>query len=218
MVDLDCETVREQVSALRDGEESDVGAADTHVRRCLACRSWLDDLDRVTSRHRLGVVRSPDLTATALREWDRRSDAGGRVRGWRLLLGMAGAASILVSVPRLFTGLGFWVWGEAHAHHVRELAAVELALGLGFVLAAWRPARFSAGLVPVYMVLVAVLGTVVTFDVLAGNTAWLSELVHVPLALGTVVLSVVQRRWGSDPGPDAEGWRPKFPPDEELAA
>lgn len=219
MVDVDCDTVREQVSALRDGEASDAGTADSHVRRCRACRAWLEDLERVTSRLRLGVVRSPDLTAAALSEWDRRSDTGGRVaQGWRLLLGVAGAASILVSAPRLITGLGFWVWGDAHAHHVREIAAVELALGLGFLLAAWRPARFSAGLVPVCIALVAMLGTVVTIDVLGDNTAWVSELVHIPVALGTVALGVVQRRSGQDPGPDAAGRRPHTPPGQELAA
>lgn len=216
---VDCEDVRERVSALRDGEEGDATPLGTHVRDCPPCRAWLDDLDRLTSRYRLGLVRSPDLTAAALAEWDRQSHAGASsADGWRWVLAAAGTASILVSATRLIAGLGPLVWGPAHAHHMREIAAVEVALGLGFLLVARRPSRFSAGLVPVCVALVALLATVVAVDILGGHTSWMSELVHVPLALGTVALGVVHRRSGRDPGPGSQRWGPGPAPDQELAA
>ena len=63
---MDCDALREALSARLDGEDPGVddAALDAHVAGCRACRAWAED---AAALHRLVRVRAadpvPDLTA-----------------------------------------------------------------------------------------------------------------------------------------------------------
>lgn len=94
-------------------------------------------------------------------------------------------AQLLTSLPYLVS--------LADAHVMRDLAAFELALGVGFLVAAARPAT-AAGLLPTAGALVVVLGVVVVADVISGRAAAASEAVHVTEAAGVGLLWLLASR------------------------
>ena len=93
-------------------------------------------------------------------------------RGLRVALAILGVVQLGVAIPAL---LG--ADGGVDTHSARHLGSFSIALAVGFLFAAWRPARVP-GLLPVVAALVAcVLGTSL-LDVIGGRTAVVSEANH----------------------------------------
>lgn len=182
-----CQPYREALSALADGEVAPVGrdALAHHLDRCTTCTTFAaatGDLDR-----RLRVAPAepvPDLTASVLEAVDtpRVERARARFAQLRVLLACVGVAQLLLAVPML---------GRV-GHASREAGIFELALGVGFLLVARRPAH-AGGLLPVAAV-VAALATVVSVgDVVAGTTSLVQETAHLLQLVGTGLLWALVR-------------------------
>jgi predicted anti-sigma-YlaC factor YlaD len=168
---MECEKFRIALSARLDGEEPGL-PADTiagHLAACVGCRGWLSRAERVTRAVRVQAVDVPDLTARiltaaceagALPEPSRRRWAV-TVGHLRWALGLLAALQLLLAVPDLLGTVG-------HAAHAsREVAAFDVALSVGLLIAAWYPeqARVFA---PVVATLVLCFATISAVDVLQG--------------------------------------------------
>jgi predicted anti-sigma-YlaC factor YlaD len=117
---------------------------------------------------------------------------------WRVTLAVVGVVQILQGLPAVVVGSA----GADHMAH--ELGAWGVALGAGFLYAAWRPAR-AAGLLPFVGALVAFLVVTTTRDVLAGNAGLADELSHLFEAFGLFLLWTVARFGRSPDQPALRG-------------
>ena len=189
-----CQPYRDALSALQDGEVAPVGheALQAHLDGCGTCTAFAaasDDLAR-----RLRVVPAepvPDVTASVLAAVDTPAVARARARfgQLRVLLAMVGVAQLVLAVGALLGA------GHLAVHATREAGIFELALGVGFLVVAARPARAS-GLLPVAAV-VAALATLTSLgDVAAGTTSLVQESAHVLELVGTGLLWGVDRHLG----------------------
>jgi predicted anti-sigma-YlaC factor YlaD len=190
--DPGCTEVREALSAQLDGERLELSSERlrAHLARCGACAAFDERAVRVTRRARIGAAAAvPDLTAPILTSLaDRHAGAGDRrTRQLRGLVALAGAVQLAFALPALLGLLG------PDLHLGRDLGALQLALGVGFLFAAWQPAR-AAGVLPVATVVA--LGVVVTAgsDVVRGAATVTAELTHLSELVGVVVLWALRRR------------------------
>lgn len=196
-----CEQWREAVSAQMDGEYPAVGpeALAAHARTCTDCLRFAEAIGALEGLPGLQVPepagRSVGIVA-AIRADERARAARGRPPSQgvaRIALTLVGIAQLLTSLPYLLS--------LADAHTMRDLAAFELALGIGFLVAAARPTT-AAGLLPTAGALVVVLTVVVVADVISGRVSVGSETVHVTEAAGLGLLWLLAPR-GKTP------WRPR---------
>ena len=179
-----CAQVREGISAGLDGEP--VGLAepviDQHLRACAACRGFQESVVGVTRAARVLVEptvadRSTSIVAALVDDREPRRDVGR----WRLITGVAGVVQAAIAMPALLGVMG------SDLHLGRELGVLQLALAVGFVLAAVQPRR-SHGVAPIAAV-VAVAGVVMAgVDVMAGAATLAEETVHLSQLVAVFVL------------------------------
>src|SRR5690606_14284206 len=177
---MGCEQVREALSARLDGEETGMAAArlEAHLAGCAGCAAWLAQAERLDRMVAHAQPVPPDLTAGILaavaadpRTRSRQAaEAVRRTRRMILRVALAVAAAVqVVAVLPVLAG--------ADLHLSREIASFELAMAVGFWLAAWRPER-ARGFVPVAVVLAAALALTSVVDVLSARTAPAYEAGH----------------------------------------
>jgi predicted anti-sigma-YlaC factor YlaD len=180
---MTCERIQVALSARLDGEDPQLPttALDEHVAGCAGCRAWLAGAQRVDRALR-PPADVPDLTAEVLasvaadrsaREAAAASAARGRRQILRVAVAVAAVAQLALAVPVLLSGLG--VAGDPHTS--REMASFDIALAVGFALAAWRPQRARA-FVPVAFVLAACLAATSVLDMANASTAMIHEAGH----------------------------------------
>lgn len=198
---MDCERAREAISALVDGEDPGVlrAAVDAHVDRCPGCRAWHEDVTGLARATRVAPADPvPDLTDTILASANPRALSASSpaqstgywpkvrrrsaARHARLALTFVGLFQLGLAVPALLFGADV----AASLHVAHELASWEVALGVGFLVAAARPAR-AYGMVPLVAVLVACLLSTTALDVVDGH-AGAAESLHVVELLGLAFL------------------------------
>ncbi|MCU1457310.1 MAG: conserved rane protein of unknown function [Actinomycetia bacterium] len=181
---MNCDGWRTAYSARLDGEDPGAGSRilDAHERSCAGCRAWAREADALHRSARVAALAPvPDFAAPILaalgpelvasRKAHQPDD--GRDLILRVVLAVLACAQILSALPALF---GDDAGVPIHtAHH---LGSLDLAIGVGFLAAAWRP-RSISGLLPVGMALVACTILTSTIDVLSGNAATGGELQHV---------------------------------------
>ncbi|GAB2937305.1 zf-HC2 domain-containing protein [Micromonospora polyrhachis] len=179
--------MRIALSARLDGEDPQAPATalDGHLTNCGACRTWLTQAEQVTRLVRVRAVEVPDLTASVLAAVaaDPKATAAARKRrtdtvyGTRQILrvavAVAAVAQLAVALPILLAGLGV----AADPHVSREMASFDVALSVGFVLAAYRPERAQA-FVPVAFVLAVCLAGTSIVDIANSTTALVHEMGH----------------------------------------
>jgi len=181
-----CSQVRESVSAQIDGEETPLTFEEvrSHLDGCEGCRTFQRTVIDVSRHGRVAAAEEvPDLTASILAacaEVDRSAGAR-RVRELRFLAGLTGVVQLLLALPLVFGVVG----PELHA--ARDLGVLQLAMGVGFVLAAVDPSR-ARGLVPVVAAAVAASVFVVGFDLVTGRADLVAELTHVAEVAGLAAL------------------------------
>lgn len=202
---VDCSTCREALSARLDGEDEGVPAAevDAHLETCADCREWQET---ATSLNRTLRVRAatpvPDLAAAIL-------DAAPPItppapRGWlvRTALGGVAVAQLTLGLAQVL-GTGSSVHG-GHAsgldssHLFNESTAWNLALGLGLLWTALRPAA-TAGMLPVTAAFVAVLIPYSASDLVNG-TATAGRVLSHSLLLAALLLLVITHFRDRGPG------------------
>jgi predicted anti-sigma-YlaC factor YlaD len=188
---MDCAAFRDATSAHLDGEDPgfDPPLLDAHRRSCAACAAWQASAERLARQVRVRPADTvPDLvpaiaaqvaTEQAAHWWE-------PAWPWRVTLVVVGLIQIVQGLPAV-------VFGAAGADHMaHELGAWGVALGAGFLYAAWRPNR-AAGLVPFVGALVAFLVVTTTRDIIVGNAGWADELPHLFEAFGLFLLWSVAR-------------------------
>lgn len=195
-----CAQWREAVSARLDGEDPDVPprVIDAHLEVCADCRRFaarIGALDVAMAATDSPVPdRSVDILA-AVRA-DRRIRTPRPAVSWRpaprIALALVGAIQLVTSLP--------YLWSLVGGHTVRDLAAFQLAVGVGFLVAAARPAT-AAGLLPTAGALVAVLAVVVVADIAGGRVAAGGETIHATEAAGVALLWLLTPRRGTPPRP-----------------
>lgn len=133
----------------------------------------------------------PDLTAAILTELgvdrNRMGADPRRVRRARLALTFVGLFQLGLALPVLF---GADVAASLHVAH--ELASWEVALAVGFLVAAARPDR-AWGMLPLVAALVACLVATTVADVVEGH-AGSGESLHVLEVIGLACLWVLADR------------------------
>lgn len=151
---------------------------EAHLAGCAGCAAWLAQAERLDRMVAHAQPVPPDLTAGILaavaadpRTRSRQAaEAVRRTRRMILRVALAVAAAVqVVAVLPVLAG--------ADLHLSREIASFEIAMAVGFGLAAWRPER-ARGFVPVAVVLAAALALTSVVDVLSARTAPAYEAGH----------------------------------------
>jgi predicted anti-sigma-YlaC factor YlaD len=193
-----CDQIREALSARLDGEETGVpaGALEAHLATCRDCAGWLAGAEEVTRAVRVHAIEAPDLTAQILAAVSAdAADLSSQVRRrsrrslMRLALGLTAVLQLAMALPILL-GLG------DIAHISREAASFDIAVAVGFALAAWRPGLARA-FEPVAFVLAGCLMLSSALDIMEGAARLAHETSHVAALVQAALL------WGlsRDNGP-----------------
>lgn len=188
-----CDDFRIALSARLDGEQFEVPAAelDAHLAGCPSCRAWLEAAQRVTRSVRAYPAEAPDLTAPILaavaedRAARTRPVIAQRRRILRFALALSAGLQLAMAVPML---LGL----QDVAHDTREAASFDIALAVGFALAARWPERARA-FVPVAFVLAGCLALTSAFDIAEGATLFTHEIAHLAALAQAALLWALSR-------------------------
>jgi predicted anti-sigma-YlaC factor YlaD len=201
---MSCTQIRDALSARLDGEDPgiDEAALYGHLAGCGGCRAFAHDAEDLHRAVRLEPAPAiPDLAPTVLaaigEDTLARRPAGTRRAGeepghelvqvLRWVLVALAIVQIVVAIPALLgNDAGLPV------HTARHLGSFDLALGIGFLYAAWRPQRIG-GMLPIVAALVVCLAVSSLLDVAAGNTAALGETHHLADFGGLLVMWLIGR-------------------------
>lgn len=190
---MTCEQCRQALSARLDGEEPGLPppAVDRHLAECADCTRFLQAgarLDGELQARRAEPV--PDLTPAILASVGALERAGRRSHGQRdarVGLACVGAVQLVLALATVLS-----TEAAVGLHASRELGSFAVGLGVGFLLAAWRPERAS-GLLPVVAALAACLTATALVDVLSARTTAAGESVHAVELLGLAFVWVLTR-------------------------
>jgi predicted anti-sigma-YlaC factor YlaD len=171
-----------------------------HLADCPYCAVWQELLHRLTRRVRLTSARAlpdrtPQLLAAVLADQSARRPARRAYRFTRWGLAIAAAAQLVIIIPALILGdAGAGV--PVQASH--ELGAFNLALAVGFLGAALRPARARGALLLVAPA-TALLVVLAIIDSALGQTTLLAETPHLIAVAGWALLAVLAKSTEEQP-------------------
>ena len=183
-----CDEVRLALSARLDGEEPglDPGAVRDHLSGCAGCRAWRESAAALTDVPALAALRqaqAPDLSGPIMAALGRqapepasRDEAQARRQVLRLAVALAAAVQLALAIPALVSAFVSGTTGVG-LHASREMASFDVAVAVGFLLAAARPARAKAFL-PVAVVLALCLAATSGLDLARGATTLGHEIGH----------------------------------------
>ena len=193
--------IRDALSARLDGEDPGVEevALYAHLAACQGCRSFAHDAEVLHRAVRLEPAPAiPDLAPAVLAAIGEDTRASTRTdhaaasshdlfQVLRWVLVALAVLQIAVAIPALLgSDAGLPV------HTARDLGSFDLALGIGFLFAAWRP-RHIGGMLPVVCAVVVCLALSSLLDVVSGNTAALGESHHLTDFAGLLVMWLIGR-------------------------
>jgi predicted anti-sigma-YlaC factor YlaD len=188
---MNCTQIRQAISARLDGEPLGIDRAtlDAHLASCADCLAFATEAGELHRGVRLAAAPEiPDLTPGILAAIGAETSSGDTQLALRWILAVLAFVQIAVAVPALVLGAD----ANLPVHTARHLGSFDVAIAVGFLFAAWRPSRIP-GLLPVVAALVACLVGSSMLDVLAGNTAALTEAHHVTDFAGLVVVWLLNR-------------------------
>lgn len=181
---MSCVNVRATLSAMLDGESVDAAGVAEHVRGCPACAQWRHQAEAVSTGLRARYEETPDLVEPVLAAVAEENRLGvaqqsavraGRRRLLRWAVGIAAVVQLALAIPALLTAAGVSTVDAVHTS--REMASFDIAVAVGFLLAAIRPERARA-FVPVAVVLSICLGMTSLMDISTGLTGLADEAGH----------------------------------------
>jgi predicted anti-sigma-YlaC factor YlaD len=191
---MTCMQIHQAISARLDGEtpELDEPTVYAHLAGCADCRAFAHDAEVLHRGVRLAPAPAiPDLTPGILAAIGAESLADTEPDTHltlRWILFAIAIAQIAVAIPALVFGND----ASLPVHTARHIGSFDVALGVGFLYAAWKPSRIP-GLLPVVVALVACLVGSSLLDVAAGNTGALGEAQHVLDFVGLAVVWLLSR-------------------------
>ncbi len=160
---------------------------ESHLSTCAACRAWRERAHEVTRRTRLAAARpvpSPDPSLlAAMRAIDRRDRWWRTLMPTRVALVVVALAQLALALPELLAG----TYREAPIHVAHEMGALDVALGVGFLVAAWRPLR-AQGMRAIVGCAALLLALTAVVDLLAGRTGLGDEAPHLLVLAGWLLL------------------------------
>lgn len=179
---MNCGAAREATSAMLDGELSspERTALEAHLDGCESCRAWREEAHEVTRRMRLESARALPVPGAAVLE---PLTAASR-RRWRSIE-LARAALMGIGVVQLLTTVPPLMFGqdrEAPIQVAHVIGSFDMALAVGFFVAAWRPTR-AEGMRTIVGCAALLLVVTAVIDLIAGHTNLGDEVPHL-LAVG----------------------------------
>lgn len=196
---MDCTDARTAISARLDGEDlpRDASVLHAHLAGCADCRAWETEASRLHRRTRVGTAPVVlDLTARVLAATATTSGSPASPDlALRVGLALVALVQIGIAAPALLLGED----AGLPAHTARHLGSFAVALGIGFLVAAWRPG-LAAGLLPVAAALAALIVVTSILDVVSGRAAATNETAHTTELVGLAGLWLVSR--SIRPGPE----------------
>jgi hypothetical protein len=178
-----CTGAREWFSAHRDSEAEPDTAALQHIEGCRHCERWAQAFDHVTRQARLRApMADAALTGSVIRIASTAPLVTRAMLG-RVLLTVATVSGMVIL---LLGAVGLFGHSHLGSADGRQAEALTVSLLGGFALAAWRPARLAAGLLPVAVLAAAVTVSISIVEVASGAVPIVDELSHVSLLIGAV--------------------------------
>ena len=188
---MTCERIRISISAALDGEAAPDPPAvvDAHLAGCASCRRFHASALRLHREVRVAPTPEvPDLTASILHAIGEDTRRAADVGPLRVVVAIMGLVQLGLFLPALLFGDD----AGLPVHSARHLGSFGVALGIGLVVAAWRPERV-AGLLPLATALVGCLVLTSVLDVTTADVAIGSELNHAAEVVGLVALWLLGR-------------------------
>jgi predicted anti-sigma-YlaC factor YlaD len=190
-----CAQIRVALSAILDGEEPGLHREEiaAHLAGCEDCRAWRSAAGSITEVVRSAAAPAPDLTEQVLaavaadRPAPVRSTAHPGVLRWAL--GISAVAQLLLALPALVADPNA---ADSAMHASREMASFDVAVAIGFLFVAGRPA-WARALVPVAVALAGCLLLTSTIDVSDGAAQLGHELNHLLAGVQAVLLWLLAR-------------------------
>jgi predicted anti-sigma-YlaC factor YlaD len=189
---MNCDRIQLSISAALDGEEAPEPATvvAAHVATCPDCRAYREGAEAIHREVR--VTAAPevvDLTPRILLAIGADGPAPDpEARALRLVVGILGLLQLGVALPALLFGSD----AGLPVHTARHLGSFGVALGIGLLVAAWRPDRV-AGLLPLATALVVCLVVTSILDVTTAHVPPSGELDHATEVVGLVSLWLLSR-------------------------
>jgi predicted anti-sigma-YlaC factor YlaD len=187
-----CDQSRDLLSARLDGEatEDEVAVLGRHLASCPDCSDFAGSLEGVDRLTRLIPAEPvPDLTAAVMAAAaPAPAPHHHRREAARWSLAIVAITELLLALPSLLTDSS----GRS-VHTTRELGSWSAALAVGFLVAAWQPAR-ARGMLPLGVVLAGVLTLGALFDILAGTAGGAGESAHLLEVAGVALLWLLAKR------------------------
>ena len=186
---MNCDSARIAISALLDGEPPlvDRSQLERHLAECVHCRAWRERAHEVTRAMRL----RPAAPAPALpRELLDRVAAAPSGRWWKSLAGLTRVALVLMALAQIAVAWPMLLaasYREAPVHVAHEMGSFELALAIGFLVAAWRPSR-AIGMRSLVAAAAGLLVVTAAIDLLSGRTTLGDEAPHLLAVVGWLLL------------------------------
>ena len=191
---MTCMQIHQAISARLDGEDPglDESTVYAHLAGCADCREFSHRAEGLHRSVRLAPAPEiPDLTPGILTAIGAESTADAEPDtnlALRWILVAIAVAQIAVAIPALILGND----AGLPVHAARHIGSFDVALGIGFLYAAWKPSRIP-GLLPVVAALVVCLVGSSLLDVAAGSTKALGEVQHVLDFVGLAVVWLLSR-------------------------
>jgi predicted anti-sigma-YlaC factor YlaD len=175
------------VSAHIDGEDrpGEWAAATVHLEDCAGCRDFASHSEALARLTRLQAVDDvPDLTPRIIAAAGLEPEVHDSTRPVRVVLAAAALLQIALAAPALLLGED----ANLPVHIARHIGSFDIALAVGYLWVAWRPARALEGVFPIAAALVACLVGSSILDVIAGRAAASGELHHVTDLVGLTAM------------------------------
>ncbi|NUS73897.1 MAG: hypothetical protein HOQ05_10875 [Corynebacteriales bacterium] len=196
-----CTHAREALSAQMDGAEPEHDPA-AHLATCRPCQAWHADAQRLNRLVRLRPIEVPDLTERILAAVHadpaiaRQAQAiKGRRQTLRIALALSALVQLCLAIPLLLGGHVSGLPGMEPIDAARtswEMASFEIAVAVGYLCVAAKPAR-AAALVPMAVVLSLCLLLVGVRDVATDPTSFAHNVGHVLVLVQAGLLVALAR-------------------------
>ena len=173
-----------------DGEpaEVDLTELDRHLVECVDCQRWRERAHELTRRVRLQPARpAPRPTAQLM---DAVHGQSG-VSWWRPdSMTAARIGLVAVALAQLALWLPVLLFGHDHAapvHVAHEMGSFDVAVAMGFLVAARRPGR-AVGMLSLVGIAAGLLVVTAVVDLMAGRTSLSDEAPHLLVVAGWLIL------------------------------
>ena len=179
---MECAAIRELLSAQLDQESTreEETTANAHLGRCAQCQAWWSEIGQMNRVLRVRLAETiPDLATGVLAR--AHPPTVGRRQWVRLSLAAVAATELVLAAPDLLLGQA------ASVHDARHLGSFGVAMSIGLLYVAWRPAR-AFGILPIVVALAVTMGVSAVVDVGHGRTTSISESHHVLEIAGLVLV------------------------------